>query len=78
MPLRWLLSDLIFGLRGDHDSVQRVRQDLETLARNRSLRRLAAVLRRILNGDRDGFAEQLKDAVSQSVVRTVLTHLGPE
>jgi hypothetical protein len=53
------------------------RQELEAMAENPDLVPLAAVLRRILAGDRDPeVAAQLSDPTHQAIVATVLYHIG--
>ena len=69
---RWLLGDLVAGEAG------RANETLEAMAGDPDWSPLAAVLGRILGGDRDaGLAEGLDDPVHRAVVVTVLGHVGP-
>ncbi len=77
MGIGSLLSELVAGATGNAEAAGRARQALEQMIGKPELAPLAAVLGRILDGERDpGLAGQLGDPAYQAVVTTVLYHIG--
>ena len=76
IPLRWVLADVIDGSLGDDAANQRSRVALESLASVAAYADLAAVLARILAGERDPAVSSELEPPFSAFVAMVLYHIG--
>jgi tetratricopeptide (TPR) repeat protein len=75
--LRWWLANVVAGTRGDEPAAARARQVIEQVAEDSGLSALAALFRRILDGERDpALGTGLDDPTLRAVVATALYHIG--
>jgi tetratricopeptide (TPR) repeat protein len=78
LPFRRLLSNLVAGAGGYTEAIGPARHDLAKLAQDPDSAPLAAVLGRILDGDRAPDLTALTDPTQKAVAETVLQHIVPE